>query len=53
MNLEQAKKYAAEAKARNVPPCSCDACIREAMLPAVLQIAERWPKPAKKVRRVK
>lgn len=53
MNLEQAKKYAAEARARNQQPCSCEACIREATLPAVQQITERWPMPAKKVRRVK
>lgn len=40
--VERAKQYAAEAKARNSPPCDCEACRQTALLPAVQRITERW-----------
>jgi hypothetical protein len=36
--LLQAQRYAAEARARNTPPCDCPACRQQAMLPAVMNI---------------
>jgi hypothetical protein len=32
---------------------TCQHCALQEMLPAVIQITERWPVPAKKMRRVK
>jgi hypothetical protein len=40
--LDRAAKYAAEARERNQPPCNCEACRREALLPAVQNITENW-----------
>lgn len=38
---EIAKQYAAEAKARNQPDCNCQLCVRERLLPAVLNITSK------------
>lgn len=51
--IAAARQYAAEARARNMPPCQCPACIQAELLPAVIQITQRWPMPRQKVRRVK
>lgn len=40
--LDRAAKYAAEARERNTPPCNCDTCRREALLPAVQNITTNW-----------
>lgn len=40
--LEAAKIYAAQAKERNKPQHQCDACREREMLPAVIQLLERW-----------
>jgi hypothetical protein len=40
--LDRATKYAAEARERNQAPCNCEACRREAMLPAVQNITQAW-----------
>lgn len=42
--VEQAKQYAAEAKARNTPPCDCETCRQVEMLPAVIRITNNWSK---------
>lgn len=54
--LAAASEYAAQVRARNKPPCDCETCIQAALLPAVIQITERWPMPAaakSKVRRIR
>jgi hypothetical protein len=40
--LERAAKYAAEARERNTPPCNCDTCRRESLLPVVQNITNNW-----------
>ncbi len=42
---ELARQYAAEARERNKPPCDCEACKRDEMLPAVLNIINNWRSP--------
>lgn len=40
--LESAKQYAAAARERNQPPCPCDACRMNELLPAVQNIINNW-----------
>lgn len=40
--FERARKYAAEAHARNTPPCDCEPCKQAEILPAVIQITTNW-----------
>jgi hypothetical protein len=40
--LDRAKQLAKEARERNPPICRCEACQRDALLPAVQRITEQW-----------
>lgn len=40
LRLQLAQQYAAEARIRNTPPCSCAKCVLDEKLPAVLNIIE-------------
>lgn len=43
--FEKARKYAAEAKARNAPGCDCETCRMKELEPAVAQIVRNWQTP--------
>jgi hypothetical protein len=40
--LTYAKQYAEAAKQRNTPPCQCERCKQEELLPGVMQLVQRW-----------